>query len=149
MNELRLSPGSQIILAPRFIDANNTVVRGVVRLPNGTFKEFDGHLSDEHNPFVRDLKMQHTLEEIHANTLKESNFQKKKDELDKRLLEDEQREEGLRILAKAKAEALQIEVFADEKHKEVKRRIRRAQSVFEVTALTATALLLEIQAEKT
>lgn len=145
MNELRLSPGSQIILAPRFIDAANTVVRGVVRLPNGTFKEFDGALNDSNNPFIRDLMMQHTLEEIGFNTQKELAFHKKKEELDKRLLEDEQREEGLRLLAKAKAEALQLEIFQGDDHKEAKRLIRRAQSLLEVTALAAAALMVKIQ----
>lgn len=145
-NELRLSPGSQIILAPRFIDGTHNVVRGIVRLPNGTFKEFDGHLSDEKNPFVRDLLMQHTLDEIRVNTEKELAFQKKKEELDKRLQEDELREEGLRILAKAKAEAMQMEIFQDDRHKEAKRRIRRAQTVFEVTALAAAAMMLDLGA---
>lgn len=143
-NELRLSPGSQIIMAPYFIDAGQTIVRGVVRLPNGTFKEFDGSLVDEKNPFVRDLKMQHTLEEIKVNTTKVQNFQKKKEELDKRLQEDELREEGLRLLAKAKAEALQIEIFKDEKHKEAKRLIRRAQTILEVTAIAAGAMIKEL-----
>lgn len=147
MNELRLSPGSQIILAPRFLDPSRTVVRGVVRLPNGTFKEFDGHLADEANPFVRDLLMQHTLEEIAVNTEKEVTFQRKKAELDQRLLEDEQREEGLRQLARAKAEALQLEIFRDDEHKEIKRQIRRAQSRMEVTALAAAALMFNIRKE--
>lgn len=145
MNELRLSPGSQIILAPRFIDNAQTMVRAVVRMPNGTFKEFDGALADEKNPFVRDLRMQHTLEEIKVNTEKEIAFQKKKEELDKRLIEDEQREESLRLLAKAKAEALQLDIFKDDEHKEAKRLIRRAQSLIEVTALTAAAMMIKLQ----
>lgn len=145
MNEIRLSPGSQYIHSPKFMDGARNRVKGIVKLANGTFKEFEGHLDESHNPFIRDLKLQYTVDEIQTNTEREHAFQKKKDELEKRLQEDEIREEGLRLLAKAKGEALALEIFQDDKHSEVKRKIRRAQTVFEVTALTATAFLIEIQ----
>jgi hypothetical protein len=144
MSEQRLSPGSQFIHSPKFIDPARTRVRGIVRIAGGTLKEFEGHLEEANNPFIRDLKMQYTLDEIALNTEKEGAFLKQKEELDRRLQEDEARDEGLRMLAKAKAEALGLEIFQNEAHKEVKRRIRRASSVFEVTALTATAFLAEL-----
>lgn len=140
-----LSPGSQFIHSPKYIDQSHTRVRGIVKLANGTMKEFEGHVEDSQNPFIRDLRIQYTLEEILKNTEKENIFLKKKEELERRMMEDDAREEGLRILAKTKAEALQLEIFQDDTHKEVKRRIRRASNVFEVTALTATAFLAQIQ----
>ena len=141
MENIQLSPNSLFIYSPRFIDQNKTRIRGIVRLNSGEFKEFEGHKDDEKNPFIRDLFLQYNLKEIEEISKKESLFHQKKALLEKRNLEDKQRDEELQALAQAKAQAFKLDIFQDDEFKDLKRKIRRASSIFEVTALSACAFM--------
>jgi|GEM_PF-3231877 len=138
--QISLRPDSRWIFQPRYVDSEKTILTAIVRFPDGSLREMEGHRDDNDSPLVRDISLQYSEAEIELFTHRENCMRLKADEMAKNAKEDQAREEHMARLFEAKTEALAIpEVKTAEAS--ITRRIRSAKSKTEVFALVAMVMM--------
>ena len=138
---IQMSPDSPYVFHPRFANREKTRIKAILRLPDGRFTEMEVDRSDVRSPLLRDVFAQYTEEEIEMFTVRQLKVSEVRRQLDMRIAEDKALAEQRDATYHAKTEAFQIPAVNEEQNKDLKRRIRQARNVLEVTALTALALM--------
>lgn len=140
-DQIQMSPDSPYVFQPRFANRERTRIKAILRLPDGRFTEMEVDRSDVRSPLLRDIFAQYTEEEIEMFTLRQLKVSDVRRQLDMRIAEDKAIAEQRDATYQAKSEAFQIPAVNHDDNKEIKRKIRQARNVLEVTALTALALM--------
>ena len=89
--DIRLPTGAPVILHPKFTNDARTLVQAVVQSPmdEREVNLMEGDINDKRSPFIRDVFMQYTTEQIEENTQRAIKIQ----ELQRKNQETQQEEE--------------------------------------------------------
>jgi tRNA U55 pseudouridine synthase TruB len=137
--ELKLFPGSPSVFHPHYSGENGSLIRAIVKFPDGTLREMEALATERSGDFLRDVFAQYTEEEIQANTAREDALRDAHEELAKLAETERKRDEAREALFQAKSQAMEIsEVKANPA---VGMRIRRAKNLTEVYSLSAMAMI--------
>ena len=146
---IQLSPDSVFVFHPRYANAEKTKVRALIRLNDGRFTEAETDIQDLRSPLRRDIFAQYTEDEIQYFTVRHHRLSEAKRLLDLRVLEDQKIASEREAVAQAKSQALSIPEVRDATDKTLRHRIRKAESVLEVTALTTMLLTMSFANQNT
>ena len=137
---IEFADDSVIIYQPRYTDESKSRVRAIVKLPNGKLIEIEKESKERSSSFVRDIFLQYSDEEIMEFSKREQLVSEKKRIADQRASENDLREKKRAATFQAKVDALEIPEVKNFSNKDVLRRLRRARSPFEVSALVVYIL---------
>ncbi len=143
IDRINLNPDSRYIYHPRYINTEKTILKAIVRFPDGSLNEIEAKKDDRNSALIRDIYLQYSEAEIEMYTHRELCMQSKMKVLFERHQEDQKRQEHLAKLFQAKTEALQIDCIQKSTDKTISRKIRSAKTATEVYGLVAMALYKE------
>lgn len=139
--DLQLFADSPFIFHPHYTAEDKLRIKAIVRFPDGRLSEMEAGTKEEGSAFLRDVYAQYTEGEIAANTQRELRLRQLREENERLVHEDREREENRAALFRAKAKTLEIPEVKACPDKALQARIRKARSEAEVYSLAALAML--------
>lgn len=140
-SNMHLGPDSLVVYHPRYIDAAKTKIKAIVRTQDGKLVEMEASKSDSSAGLIRDIFCQYSEPELEMFTHRENCILQKLHDLNQRMQEDKKITDQREELFQAKSMALALPAIKDHADKELKHKIRKANSTFEVMAIVVTSMV--------
>lgn len=144
--EIRLPTGAPVILHPKFTNDARTIVQAVVQSPmdEREVNMMEGDINDKRSPFIRDVFMQYTTEQIEANTQRAIKIQELQRKNHETAQEEEKKEMRREQAFRAKSAVLGIDLVKNAPNTEVvrtlKKRLRTSNDQLEIQAFGAAII---------
>ena len=145
-NDIRLPTGAPVILHPKFTNDARTLVQAVVQSPmdEREVNMMEGDINDKRSPFIRDVFMQYTKEQIEENTQRAIKIQELQRKNHQDAQEEEKKEMRREQAFRAKSAVLGIDLVKNAPNTDVvrtlKKRLRTSNDELEITAFGAAII---------